>query len=333
MRYMARGPILSVLLTTYNRVTFLETTVSLFVAQIISEGLSDQVEIVIGNDASSDGTREYLDGLQLKYPFIKVLHHPVDLGLSGNLEAIMTAARGEYVWPFGDDDLIVGGAVKRVLQVIVHEKPNCIILNTKNILSMDDRNMKYEIAGEDRLGIGEDVAIGNYEAEKEKLFKIENWLYLTNLLSAVVFRKKMFSDWIREAKKYVREENVYLFQAPLLLGIAKEGGLYLVAKPLILHRKNENNWSKSAASILLVNLYDGGEILAVIRKHMPREYPRYQKRFAANIFSTILSAKKGGEDVRKYCIDALRMNYGCYPYNLRFLAILLIPGAILRRLA
>ncbi len=200
------------------------------------------------------------------------------------------------------------------------------------MLSLDDRNLKYEIVGDGRLNIKSDTLIFDFETGADKLLKIENWLYLTNLLSAVAFRKRLFLDWIGEAKKSVRPDNVYLFQAPLIMGMSKLGRLGMIAETLVLHRKNENNWSKSISRILAVNLYDSSEILDIIKEYLPGEYVKYQNRFAANIFSTLLSAKKSGEAVNKYIIDALRKNYYCYPYNIRFLFIFLMPGIILKRL-
>ena len=322
--------ILSVLITTYNRVKFLETTAFLFISQIISGGLVDGVEIIIGNDASSDGTAEYLDQLKAKYQFIKIINHPKNLGFDGNMEKLVAAARGEYIWLFGEDDLIIEGSIKKVLQSINLNNPNYILINTLNIISLDDRNIDYKIIGGNRLNIQEDLLIENFEAEADKLLKIGNWLYLTNLISAVVFKKKLFLDLMDRAKQYVHKDNLYLWQVPIIMGISKLGKLNIIAEPLILHRKNENHWSKSIEKILTLNLYDSSEILNVIKEYMPNERSEYQKRFASYVLATIISAKKKGVNVNKYIIDALKRHYNCYPYNIRFLIALLTPGIIFK---
>lgn len=329
---MRKGPIISVLLTTYNRVKFLETTILIFISQITSSGLTDQIEIIIGNDASSDGTAEYLNDLQSKYGFIKVVNHDKSLGLSGNLESIIAMASGEYFLFFGDDDLIVEGTLKRLLSVISAHDPNYILINTKNILSLDDRNIKYEIDGDKRLAINGDIFVKDYKTEAGSLSGMKNWLYLTGLLSAVACKKKVFLDCMAEAREYVREDNVYLYQAPIIIGIAKLGKLHMIADPLILHRKNENNWSNSVDGILTVNLYDSYGISNILRKYMPYEYSGYKKRFAAFTLAVIISAKKRAIGVNKYIIDAIARNYDCYPYNFRFFAALFIPGIIFKRL-
>ena len=324
------GPTISVLITTYNRVRFLEKIVSLFVSQIKSDGLSDAVEIIIGNDASSDATDEYLNQVKTKYSFLKTISHPQNLGYSGNLEKLVDMARGEYIWSFGEDDLMTEGAVKKVLQAIYSNGPNYILINTKNILSLDDRNLDYKIIGGGRMDISEDMIIHNFQEESDKLSHIGNWLYLTNLCSSVVFKKKIFLDWIEEAKRYAHKNNLYAWQAAVIMGISKAGKMHIMAEPLVLHRKNENHYSKSIHKLLKLNLYDSSELLNVVKEYMPSEYVEYQKRFAAFVLATILSAKKDGVNVNKYIINAIKKNYNCYPYNIRFLIALLTPGIIFR---
>lgn len=328
---MKRNTILSILITTYNRVGFLETTVSLFVSQIINGRFADQVEVIIGNDASSDGTQEYLNQLQAQHSFIKVLNHPKNLGLSGNIEKITAAACGEYIWHFGEDDLIIEGSVKRILDIIHTHDPNYLVINTQNILSLDNRNKEYTIAGENRLQITKDIFIHDFQAEKKMLVPLENWLYLTGLLSAVACKRALFLEWMDRAKRYVQNENVYLYQAPIIMGISQVGKLYIIADPLILHRKNENHWYASVSKILTVNLYDSSEVAEIVKEYMPSEYARYQKRFAAFVLATIISAKKSGTKVTAYIFDALKRNYNCYPYNIRFLIMLILPRAVVKR--
>jgi len=321
---------LSILITTYNRVAFLETTVSRFISQILKEDASDRVELVIGNDASSDGTEEFLNRLAGEYPFVKVLNHKKNLGLSGNVEKIVALSRGEYIWHFGDDDLITDGAVKKILASIYTHSPNYILINTVNIESLDERNLDYKIIGERRLDIQTDMFVQNFTAEADDVRKIHGWLYLTGLLSAVACKKKLFVDLMVEAKKHVRADNVYLYQTPIIIGISQFGELYLIASPLVLHRKNENNWTNAVSKILQVNLYDASEVVRVVKEYMPGEYKEYQKRFAAFVLATLLDAKKKRVNVTAYIFDALRKNYNCYPYNIRFAFLLFLPAALVR---
>ena len=329
---MNNKPILSVLITTYNRVKFLETIVSLIISKIIRGSLSDKIEMIIGNDASPDdgATERYITKLHAQYPFVRAITHPQNLGYPGNIKKLTEMARGEYIWSIGEDDLITDGVLEKVLRIIDTNDPNYVLINTKNILSLDDRNLDYKIIGGARLDIKEDVFVKSFEAEKDKLSKIKNWLYLTNLCSSIIYRKKLFLDWIGEAEKYAHKDNLYAWQAAVIMGMSKSGRLYIIAEPLVLHRKNENHYSKSIHKLLKLNLYDSSELLDVVKDYMPDEYAEYQKRFAAFVLATILLAKKNKVNVNKYIIDAFKKNYNCYPYNVRFLIALVTPGIVFR---
>src|SRR5262249_44858760 len=54
--------------------------------------LTDDYEIVVGNDASTDRSSELLAELQQLYPRLRVLNHPRNLGYGGNLRTGFAAA-------------------------------------------------------------------------------------------------------------------------------------------------------------------------------------------------------------------------------------------------
>jgi glycosyltransferase involved in cell wall biosynthesis len=54
-------------------------------------------ELVLINDGSTDGTGEIAEGLRSEYPFLRVLHHRRNLGLTAALRTGFDAARGEVV--------------------------------------------------------------------------------------------------------------------------------------------------------------------------------------------------------------------------------------------
>ncbi|MCW5971562.1 MAG: glycosyltransferase [Blastocatellales bacterium] len=93
----------SVLLMTYNH--------QRFIAQAIDSALTQRTdfayEIVIGDDFSTDATREIAIEYQQKYPErIRLVLPPQNLGFDGNLIFIETlrAGRGEFVALLDGDD-------------------------------------------------------------------------------------------------------------------------------------------------------------------------------------------------------------------------------------
>ena len=80
-----------------------------FIAQAIESALMQQVdfdyEIVIGEDCSTDRTREIVVAYQQRHPDkIRLLLHEQNVGVSLNDIRVYRACRGEYVaWLEGDD--------------------------------------------------------------------------------------------------------------------------------------------------------------------------------------------------------------------------------------
>jgi glycosyltransferase involved in cell wall biosynthesis len=94
-------PTVSVAVITYNH--------EQFIAQAIESVLMQQaafvVELVIGEDCSTDGTRRIVQAYAGRYPnVIRVLLPERNLGMARNYEAVWQACRGKYVaWLEGDD--------------------------------------------------------------------------------------------------------------------------------------------------------------------------------------------------------------------------------------
>src|SRR6202165_4885360 len=60
--------------------------------------LTDDYEIIVGNDASTDNSAEILDELCELYPRLRVLHHPVNLDYGGNLRSMFAAATKDLIF-------------------------------------------------------------------------------------------------------------------------------------------------------------------------------------------------------------------------------------------
>lgn len=87
----------SIIITTYNRLELLKKAISSVNEQTVTDW-----ELIIVNDCSSDGTKEYLDSL--KNPKIKVIHNPVNLHKGGTRNVGIDNCSGKFVCFLDDDD-------------------------------------------------------------------------------------------------------------------------------------------------------------------------------------------------------------------------------------
>lgn len=91
---------LSICIPTYNRLSYLTAVI---------EALGPlrarlRTEIVVSDDASTDGTPAFLDRLAAGDPTVRVIHQPRRLGGFANTAYVLRAARGRYAVYHGDDD-------------------------------------------------------------------------------------------------------------------------------------------------------------------------------------------------------------------------------------
>lgn len=111
------APFLTIAIPTWNRCKPLQENVLSLIREIGDTWIED-VEIVISDNASTDETESFCHTLCKKYPFIRYHRNPDNLGANANFQNVIQLARGQYVWLFGDDDLIVENCISKIIHDI-----------------------------------------------------------------------------------------------------------------------------------------------------------------------------------------------------------------------
>ncbi len=132
---------LSICIPTYNRLSDLKTCLGFLVPQIAAASAA-VVGIVIVDNASTDGTAEFIDQLAAQQPFIRVFHNPINVGLDGNTAKCVEYACGEYTALLSDDDFYLEGQVENILKVIAQQPYALIRLNYHTFL--EDPHLPYQ---------------------------------------------------------------------------------------------------------------------------------------------------------------------------------------------
>ncbi len=102
---------LSVCIPTYNRATFLGAALDSVIRQA-----TDEVEIVVSDNASTDHTEALVREYQARFPRIRYHRNPENLGADRNFLKVVELAEGEYCWLLGSDDALGPSALRQVLQ-------------------------------------------------------------------------------------------------------------------------------------------------------------------------------------------------------------------------
>jgi abequosyltransferase len=118
--------LISFCIPTYNRAQYLRETLACILPQ-----LGPDVEVVISDNASTDGTPEVVDKFQRRFSEIRYFSNGANLGFDRNLLNCLEHASGEYVWFFGSDDLLDGDGVETVRHRILQspKRPALVYLN------------------------------------------------------------------------------------------------------------------------------------------------------------------------------------------------------------
>jgi len=122
-----RSPILSICIATYNRAGFIGETLDSILHQ-----LTDEVEIVVVDGASTDATPTVMERYAADCPGLRYVRLPAKGGVDQDYCKAVECARGEYCWLFPDDDLFKPGAVKRVLDEL-RNGPCLVIVNAEPV--------------------------------------------------------------------------------------------------------------------------------------------------------------------------------------------------------
>lgn len=109
----------SALMACYNRKEYVEKAV-----ESIEKQLSEEDELLISDDCSTDGTSEFIDALSEKYKNIKVFHQSENLGVDKNMTFLFDNAKNDIFIICDSDDISLDGRVETITKEL--EKNNKI---------------------------------------------------------------------------------------------------------------------------------------------------------------------------------------------------------------
>jgi abequosyltransferase len=106
-------PLLTIAIPTYNRSEFLRQLLGSLLEQVRNQ---NRVELLISDNASTDGTEELVGEMQHDGTRLIYLRNSQNIGPDANFLQCFESASGKYVWIIGDDDLVLPGAVDHVVE-------------------------------------------------------------------------------------------------------------------------------------------------------------------------------------------------------------------------
>ena len=120
-------PILTIAIPTFNRKVWLEQSLGRIIEQVEAEepGL---IEVIVSDNASNDGSFEWLLEKATSHPALRVFCNSQNLGAEGNIRGLPAISSGRYLWLLGDDDYLEPGALSKFISLL-HKNYDYIVLN------------------------------------------------------------------------------------------------------------------------------------------------------------------------------------------------------------
>ena len=226
--------ILSICIATYNRGKFIGATIESIVAQI-SEG----VEIIIVDGASTDNTKSVVLNYQEKFPYIKYYQLHEKGGVDRDYCRAVELATGMYCWLFTDDDILNCNAIATVMTASRDGEYALLIANAS--LYSRDLDICYQNKFVNSYSNQEYSGV----TEQEQFF-IDMANTLT-FIGCVIIKRDLWNK--RNKELYFDTEFIHvgvIFQEYITEKIL------FISEPLISIRMNNSQWNNRAFKIWII---------------------------------------------------------------------------------
>ena len=197
----------SVCIITYNHKKFIEQAVK----SVCEQETDFTFEVIIGDDASTDGTTDILKKLSEKYKNIKLLIQSENKGGSYNYLHTNLLARGVFVAYLDGDDYWLPNKLQKQFDFLID-------------------NINYSAVATQKYNLFSDGSLIKFE-NKDKLIKKENILNLENLPAhcSLMFRSDRRTLLSLKADEFGNDMMI-------LLDLVNSGPIYIIDEYLSVYR-------------------------------------------------------------------------------------------------
>jgi len=224
-------PKVSVLMITYNHEGFIQDAIE----SILMQKTDFSLELVIGEDYSTDGTKRICLEYQKKYPkIIRVLDAGKNLGVKENFLRTLRACKGEYIAYLEGDDFWTDPNKLQIQVDFLDANPNFALcfhrIKTLNMITkeeyvLSDKNIK-------EISVINDLCKGNYicansvvfrnEDERFKKFEADSnvcdwvlWVYKSQSGNIKYFNNIMSTYRVHEGGVFSKQNDLYRYEISL----------------------------------------------------------------------------------------------------------------------
>ena len=232
-------PTISLCIPTYNRASLLNAALRQISGQWAEE-FEDHIEIIVSDNSSTDDTLGVLQKFAAQFPriFLRIHLSSENKGPDANIYQTVQMAHGVFVYILSDDDLLLPGALMKLLDLI-NDFPELDAFSL-NIRSFRESPVEITPCW---APLPKDTIV----QDCNKALVLLNPLFL----SVFAFRRSLIS-----ANDYSRAIGTNLLQSYLFLDVMAHGnGILVTAEPYLAQRQ-ENTSGWNFFRVMTTNLRD-----------------------------------------------------------------------------
>jgi len=308
--------LLTIAIPTYNRATFLDLCLTRIGEEIASLSIHQRklVRVYISNNASTDNTNEVISQHQLMMDkWCEVVNSIENIGGERNVEQCYSSAKTPYVWVLGDDDVILPGGLKLVLDILETQKIDILYVNG---YSYSDCYLDEPKRGRGKNGVVE---------YSNALDFVKRTHIMLTFITALILRTGVN---IGAVGPVVNGSN--LPQLSWVLQLVRDGKNFAIIKNRIFAAKIANSGEYGAINVFGSNL---SNIANNILKSRPNLAKAIQNGTIVMWFPTyIMNLRKGDAEYWKedVAIDIRRVFHGNWRYYVFLVPLILLPISLAR---
>jgi len=313
---MEQPTTLTVGIPTYNGSAYIREALDSVISQI-TDDLMHRVDILVSDNASTDGINDIIKMYQASYPVkIEYSRNNTNIGYDRNVDMLFKKASGKYVWLLGDDDVWKEGALLYVLKLLdTYPSIKAVQINFEHYDRKLERLVHYTEISED-----------SFCHDAETFLRKGKGKY-GNLSSLVLSR----AAWNAEDLSFgfgLKFIHVYG-----LMKILLRGDSYIVHEPLVKVRLVPPTYLTDGDSLLGIAL-DSGTIVHSMKKmgydpSIIRWLIRDTRRYT---FYTIPNAKLVGLKNKSIAARRLIKIHNSPALWLKWLPVIFCPDSIFKHL-
>ncbi len=213
-------PVVSVLMITYNHEAYIREAIESVFAQVTTF----PIELVIGEDCSTDGTRRVIEHVCVNATiFVKLITSGNNVGMHANLQRCMKACVGEFVAMLEGDDYWIDALKLENQTSFLKENENTTMIFHQAILFYDAEKLL-------RTGLTPSGSVVPVGVSEKIVFSdiVEGKFHVPT--ASTIFRREVIQnipDWIAELP---------FCDIVLLLMAANRGEVHFIEKPMSIYR-------------------------------------------------------------------------------------------------